>query len=334
VVERFFDDSEGTELVLHSPYGGRINRALGLALRKRFCVSFDFELQAAADDDTVVLSLPTSHSFPLTGVASMLSSATVIEVLTQAVLQHPMLQARWRWNCNRALVVPRSRNGQRRPIHLQRMEAEDVLAAAWPALAACQDNAGAGPIVVPDHVLVRQTIDDCMTEALDAEGLRALVSSIESGAVELHLVESTEPSPLSHGILSGRPYTFLDGAPLEERRTRAISLRRGLESAGALPVGAGELGPLDPSSVSDVLEQVRPRPRDADELHDLLLSLIVCRAVPAWSGLFDELVTTGRAKAVDGCWTATERHAQAISIDEDDFAAAECIGGISRCRDR
>ena len=150
--------AEGTQLIVHSPYGGRINRALGLALRKRFCVSFDFELQAAADDDTVVLSLGPQHSFPLAQVPKMLQSRTVTEVLTQAILPHPMLASRWRWNLNRALVVPRSLGGKRRPIHLQRMEADDLLAAAWPALAACQENAAPGPVPVPDHVLVRQSV--------------------------------------------------------------------------------------------------------------------------------------------------------------------------------
>ena len=262
VVERFFDESEGTQLVVHSPYGGRVNRALGLALRKRFCVSFDFELQAAADDDTVVLSLGPQHSFPLSQVAKMVNSRTVVDVLTQAVLPHPMLAARWRWNCNRALVVPRSRGGQRRPIHLQRMDADDLLAAAWPALAACQENADAGPIPVPDHVLVRQTVADCLFEPLDAEGLVELVRGLEDGRVEVHLVESAEPSVLAHGILTGRPYTFLDGAPLEERRSRAVPLRRGLGVIGAdgLPVPVDQLGPLDPSAVADVLDQVRPDP--------------------------------------------------------------------------
>ena len=300
VVERFFDESEGTQLVIHAPYGGRVNRALGLALRKRFCVAFDFELQAAADDDTVVLSLSPHHSFPLSQVPKMLSSRTVVDVLTQAVLPHPMLAARWRWNCNRALVVPRSRAGQRRPIHLQRMDADDLLAAAWPALAACQENAEAGPIAVPDHVLVRQTVTDCLTEALDAEGLADLIARIEDGRVEVQLVESAEPSVLAHGILSGRPYTFLDGAPLEERRSRAVSLRRGLGPGGAdgLPVAADELAPLDGPAVAVVLEQVRPDPRTPDELHDLLLSLVRCRPVPAWRALFDALVADGRAGVV------------------------------------
>ncbi len=196
VIERVFDESEGTQLILHSPHGGRINRALGLALRKRFCVSFDFELQAAADDDTVVLSLGPQHSFPLPDVPKMLSSRTATETLTQAVLQHPMLGARWRWNLNRALVLPRQRGGQRRPLNLQRMEADDLLAAAWPALAACQDNAGPGPVAVPDHVLVRQTVDDCLSEPLDAAGLVALLEELEGGGIAVHCVESAEPSPL------------------------------------------------------------------------------------------------------------------------------------------
>jgi len=326
VVERFFDEAEGSQLVLHAPLGGRVNRALGLALRKRFCVTFDFELQAAADDDTVALSLGPQHSFPLTQVPGMLSSGTVEEVLTQAVLPHPMLQARWRWNCNRALLVQRSKGGARRPIHLQRMEADDLLAAVWPAVAACGDNAPAGPIPLSDHVLVRQTVSDCLTEALDVDGLRTLVTGIESGQVEVHLVESPEPSPLAHGILSGRPYTFLDGAPLEERRSRAVPLRRGLDRPG-LPVPGGEVAPLQEAAVAEVLDQVRPRPRTADELHDLLLSLVAARPVGEWTGFFDALVADGRAGTVDGCWVATEQHERGRSLSEDDDAAADCVAG-------
>ncbi len=341
VIERVFDESEGTQLIVHSPYGGRINRAFGLALRKRFCVSFDFELQAAADDDTVVLSLGPQHSFPLSQVPTMLKSGTVTDVLTQAVLPHPMLAARWRWNLNRALVVPRSRGGQRRPIHLQRMEAEDLLAAAWPALAACQENAGPGPVPVPDHVLVRQTVDDCLTEPLDAEGLSTLLAEMEAGRVGVHLVESAEASPLAHGILSGRPYTYLDGAPLEERRTRAVPLSRGLGPLGpnglppGLPVDPSELGPLDPGAVSEVLEWARPRPRDADELHELLCSLVLCRPVSAWREWFGQLEAEGRASVIEGAWTPTERREKAERVmlsrhdpmvDSDD-AVAECISG-------
>ncbi len=328
VVERFFDESEGMQLVVHSPYGGGVNRALGLALRKRFCVTFDFELQAAADDDTVLVSLGPQHSFPLAQVPGMVRSDKAVEVLTQAVLAHPMVQARWRWNCTRALVVPRSRGGQRRPINLLRMDADDVLAAAWPSLAACQDNAPPGPVAVPDHVLVRQTIDDCLHEALDADGLVGFLRAIESGEIEAHLVESPEPSPLAHGILSGRPYTFLDGAPLEERRSRAVPLPRGLDpGAAVLGVGAGELAPLDEAAAREVLESVRPRPRDPDELHDLLLSLVVARPVPEWQAMLDDLVADGRASDLDGRWVATERLAQAASLDDDDEATAECVRG-------
>jgi ATP-dependent Lhr-like helicase len=341
VIERVFDESEGTQLIVHAPYGGRINRALGLALRKRFCVSFDFELQAAADDDTVVLSLGPQHSFPLTQVPSMLQSRTATEVLTQAVLPHPMLASRWRWNLTRALVVPRSRGGQRRPIHLQRMESEDLLAAVWPSLAACQENAAPGPVPVPDHVLVRQTVQDCLTEPLDAAGLVALLEDLESGRVTVHFVESIEPSPLSHGILTGRPFTFLDGAPLEERRTRAVPVPRGLGALGAgglppgLPVDAAELAPLDDVAVAEVLDQLRPRPRHADELHDLLLSLVMCRPVTAWQGWFDELQRDGRASLAAGAWVATERLEAALLVERSmadplvdaDDALAECVGG-------
>ncbi len=329
VVERCFDETEGTQLIVHSPFGGRVNRALGLALRKRFCVSFDFELQAAADDDTVVLSLGPQHSFPLAGVRSMLSSKNAAEVLTQAVLPHPMLAARWRWNLTRALVLPRQRGGKRRPIHLQRMEADDLLAAVWPSLAACQENAAPGPVVVPDHVLVRQTVDDCLHEGLSVEGLVDLWSKVESGDVAVHTVESSEPSPLSHGILSGRPFTFLDGAPLEERRTRALSLRRGLGALGAngLPVPADELDSLDPAAVAVVLEQVRPSLRSPDELHDLLLSLVACRPVPGWVTWFESLVADGRALVVDGCWAATEQGEAAAALRDDDEAAAACVSG-------
>ncbi|MGH9080953.1 MAG: DEAD/DEAH box helicase [Acidimicrobiales bacterium] len=340
VIERVFDESEGTQLIVHSPFGGRVNRALGLALRKRFCVSFDFELQAAADDDTVVLSLGPQHSFPLSDVPTMLRSSTVVEVLTQAVLLHPMLAARWRWNLNRALVVPRSRGGQRRPIHLQRMEAEDLLAAVWPALAACQENAGPGPVAVPDHVLARQTLADCLTEPLDATGLVALLEGLETGRVGVHLVESSEPSPLAHGILTGRPYTFLDGAPLEERRTRAVAVPRGLGPLGpsglppGLPVTPSELAPFDEGAVAEVLDQVGPRPRTADELHDLLLSLVRCRPVDPWRTWFTELEQDERAMVVGGAWVPAERRAAAESIDsgvaegeDGDAALAECLAG-------
>ncbi len=259
----------------------------------------------------------------------MLSAKSAADVLCQAVLPHPMLGARWRWNLTRALVLPRMRAGYRRPIHLQRMEADDLMAAVWPGLAACQENAPAGPVAVADHVLARQTVYDCLHEGLSVEGLVDLWTKVESGAIAVHTVESAEPSPFAHGILGGRPFTFLDGAPLEERRTRALSVQRGLGALGpnGLPVPTDELRPLDAEAVALVLDTVRPRPRDPDELHDLLLSLVAARPVQEWSAWFDALVAEGRAALSGGAWVATERADAAAALGDDDDAVAACIGG-------
>ncbi|MCZ6463828.1 MAG: DEAD/DEAH box helicase, partial [Proteobacteria bacterium] len=304
VFERFFDESGGMQLVVHAPFGGRINRGLGLALRKRFCKTFDFELQAAANDDAVVLSLGPQHSFPLQEVPRYLPSGKVEEVLSQAVLTSPMFTSRWRWNLNRALVVQRMRGGKRNPYPIQRMEADDLMAAVFPGLAQCQENA-TGPIEIPDHPLVRQTLGDCLNEAMDAQGLTELMAAVETGRVRTRFVDTTEPSPLAHEILNGRPYTFLDDAPLEERRTRAVVLRRGL------PVEARELARLDPAAIERVRGEARCDPRDRDELHDALLSLVVVRPEDGWRAWFEELVAEGRACAVDGAegalWCAVER---------------------------
>ncbi|MBO0684615.1 MAG: hypothetical protein J2P45_15765, partial [Candidatus Dormibacteraeota bacterium] len=228
VLERFFDESGGMQLVGHSPYGARLNRGLGLALRKRFCVNFDFELQAAASDDAILLSLGPQHSFPLEQVPRFLTSKTVEQVLEQAVLTSPLFAARWRWNLNRALAVLRMRGGRKNPPPIQRMESDDLMAAVFPTLAACQENVAPGPLEIPDHPLVRQTLDDCLHEAMDVDGLRGLLARIESGEVEVIARDTIEPSVLAHEIINGRPFTFLDDAPLEERRSRSISLPRGL----------------------------------------------------------------------------------------------------------
>ena len=292
VFERFFDEAGGMQLVVHAPYGGRINRALGLALRKRFCRRFDFELQAAASDDAVVLSLGPGQSFPLDDVPQFLTPENAAEVLAQALLLSPMFQVRWRWNLGRALVVLRQRGGRRTPPPIQRMEADDLMAAVFPALAGCQENAGAGPIEIPEHPIVRQTMHDCLHEATDADGLVRLFDGFRSGAVESIFRETTEPSPLAHEILNGRPYTFLDDAPLEERRTRAVALRRGL------PETARDLAQLDPDAIARVREEARPDCRNAEELHDLLLELAVLRPEPAYERWFRELAETGRAATV------------------------------------
>jgi len=311
VFERFFDESGGMQLVVHAPFGGRVNRAFGLALRKRFCRTFDFELQAAAGDDAIVLSLGAQQALPLDAVPRFLSPANVRETLAQAMLLAPAFQVRWRWNAGRALVILRQRSGRRVPPPIQRMEADDLLAAVFPALAQCQENA-AGPIEPPDHLLVRQTLADCLHEAADAEGLQRLLSAMARGEVRVHLVDAAEPSPLAHEILNGRPYTFLDDAPLEERRTRAVVVRRGL------PVEARELGRLDPEAIAAVCDEARPDPRDAEELHDALLQLVLAEAEPGWEGWLDELARAGRAARVatpaGPRWLATERRREVEAL--------------------
>jgi ATP-dependent Lhr-like helicase len=295
VFERFFDDAEGMHLVVHSPLGGRINRALGLALRKRFCVSFDFELQAAANDDAVVLSLGPHHSFPLADVPRFLNSRTVRAVLEQAVLSppSPMFTSRWRWNLNRALIVLRWKGGRRNPPPLQRMEADDFMAALFPQAAACQENVS-GPIQIPDHPIVRQTMYDTMTEALDIDGLAALLDGIESGRVGVHFRDTTEASAFAHEILTAKPYAFLDDAEAVDRRTNAVQLRRGL------PVDLSTIGRLDPEAIARVRAEVTPDPATADDLHDLLLSLVVTPARDPWRPLFDELAARNRVQSAVG----------------------------------
>ncbi len=283
VFERFFDDAGGMQLVVHSPFGGRVNRALGLALRKRFCVTFDFELQAAANDDAVILSLGPQHSFPLNSAARLLHPNTVKTTLEQAVLASPMFTSRWRWDLNRSLAILRFRGGKKNPLPIQRMEADDLMAAIFPALAACQENAPPGPIQLPDHVIVRQVLDDCLHEAMDVEGLQHLVASLHSGEIRSHFVDSVEPSVLSHEIVNSEPYTFLDDAPLEERRARQVQLRRGL------PVEARDLSHLDTAALEKIRGQVAAAPRNAEELHDLLLSTLVHRPHDDWREWFQEL---------------------------------------------
>ncbi|HUP85793.1 MAG TPA: DEAD/DEAH box helicase [Acidimicrobiales bacterium] len=324
VFERFFDETGGMQLVVHAPFGGRINRGFGLALRKRFCVSFDFELQAAASDDAVVLSLGPQHSFPLDSVSRFLASKTVEGVLRQATILSPMFTARWRWNLNRSLVVLRFRGGRRNPPPIQRMESDDLMAAVFPKLVGCQENT-TGPIEIPDHPLVRQTMYDCLHEAMDIEGLERVVAGLETGRIQVTCIDTTEPSPLSHEILSARPYTFLDDAPLEERRTRAVQLRRGL------PVDQRNLGSLDPDAIARVRDEAAVEVRTADELCELLASMVVCRPRPDDAAFFAELVATGRAaESDDDFWIATESQALAAGLRQDEpdpTAAATCLRG-------
>src|SRR6266849_2489727 len=307
VLERFFDEAGGMQLVLHAPFGSRVNRAWGLALRKRFCRSFNFELQAAATEDAIVLSLGPHHSFPLEDVFQYLQPATAEQLLVQAMLVAPMFGSRWRWNATRALAVLRFRGGRKVPTPLQRMEAEDLVAAVFPDQLACPENL-VGDREIPDHPLVNQTIGDCLLEAMDFPGLKHVLEGMEGGEFTLIARDTTEPSPLCHEVLNARPYAFLDDAPLEERRTQAVITRRGLDVKTA-----DEFGKLDQSAIDLVREQAWPDPETGDELHDALL---IMGAVPSaeagthasWKDKYDSLVGAGRVTTVDGrLWVATER---------------------------
>ncbi|MCY3770885.1 MAG: DEAD/DEAH box helicase [Gemmatimonadetes bacterium] len=265
VAERFFDEAGDMHLVLHSPFGSRVNRAWGLALRKRFCRTFNFELQAAANEDSIILSLGATHSFPLDDVFSYLNAKTVREVLVQALLDAPMFEVRWRWNASTALAVLRRRGGDRVPPQIQRSVAEDLIAQVFPDQIACLENI-AGDREVPDHPLVSQTIEDCLHEAMDVETLETVLKTMKSGDMNVHARDLREPSPMAEEILNARPYAFLDDAPLEERRTNAVRNRRWLD-----PAVAGDLGRLDPEAIDTVRSDAWPEVRSPDELHDALV---------------------------------------------------------------
>jgi ATP-dependent helicase Lhr and Lhr-like helicase len=299
VAERFFDEGGGMQLVIHAPLGGRINRAWGLALRKRFCRTFNFELQAAATEEGLNISLGEQHSFPLADVFHFLETESVGGVLEQAVLASPIFATRWRWDATRALALPRFRNGKKIPLPIQRMRADDLLAAVFPDVAACQENI-VGDIRIPDHPLVREVMKDALTEAMDLEGLKRLLAGIRSGAIRCVAVDTPVPSQFSHEILNANPYAYLDDAPLEERRARAVSLRRALPETVL-----GEIGQLDPAAIAQVREEAWPDVREADELDDVLETLV---ALPqdfsplgrepvgaAWADYFNSLVTARRA---------------------------------------
>ncbi len=307
VMERFFDESGGTQLIIHSPFGTRLNRAWGLALRKRFCRRFNFELQAAATDDAIVLSLSTSHSFPLADVARYLHSNSVSQVLVQALLDAPMFGVRWRWNATTALALPRFAGGSKVPAPLQRMRAEDLLATVFPDQVACLENI-VGEREIPDHPLVAQTLRDCLEDAMDLAGLVALLQRVEAGQARIHARELAAPSPLAMEILSARPYAFLDDAPLEERRTQAVQARRWVD-----PEQAEDFGRLDPAAIEQVRSDAWPQARDADELHEALVGLGFLNpdeiAREGWSALLAQLLGAGRATRLDSpaVWIAAER---------------------------
>jgi ATP-dependent Lhr-like helicase len=307
VFERFFDESGGMELVIHAPFGARINRAWGLALRKCFCRTFDFELQASADDNGIVLSIGPNNSFPIEQLFDMLNSRNAEKILVQALLAVPMFGIRWRWNVTRALAVLRQRGGKKVPPQLQRFRADDLLTAVFPMQTACFEHR-TGDLEPPDHPLVSQTVHDCLHEAMDLDGWKKILDEIEAGQIQLIARDTREPSPFSHQLLNANPYAFLDDAPLEERRARAVSARRTIRVEDM-----GDLGQLDPAAIDEVRGEAWPLVRDAEELHDTLLSVgaLLAEEGSEWKRFFEELVAHGRAAQcdiVDGprLWFAAE----------------------------
>ena len=329
IAERFFDEGGGMQLVIHAPFGARINKAWGLALRKKFCRSFNFELQAAATDNGLNISMGEQHSFPLADVFRYLLPASVQQILEQAVLAAPLFTVRWRWAAGRALALLRFQGGKKIAPQIQRMRSEDLLAAVFPQALACQENI-VGDIAIPDHPLVRETMKDVLTEALDVEGLKRLLTDLVEGRIKCLAVDTPVPSVFSHEILNANPYAYLDDAPIEERRARAVDMRRALPEALA-----SELGRLDPAAIDQVRRDAWPDVRDADELHDALLTFIalpesaqpgsspgavlrarVAEAVPRWQPYFDELIRQNRSTRAtraekDGraYWVCAERAA-------------------------
>jgi ATP-dependent helicase Lhr and Lhr-like helicase len=317
VLERFFDEAGGMQLVVHSPHGSRINRAWGLALRKRFCRKFNFELQAAATEDSIILSLTTAHSFELAEVARYLHSASVDHVLVQALLDAPMFIARWRWVAGVSLAIPRFRGGSKVPPQLARMAAEDLISSVFPDQLACPENLG-GEREVPDHPLVDQVIADCLNEAMDLNGLKRLLQGLEAGTIRVVARDLTQPSPLALEVLAARPYAYLDDAPLEERRTQAVMSRRWLD-----PETAANIGRLDAEAVARVRSEAWPEATNADELHDALMWLGFVTAAEVtrqagWHEWLTELATQNRvcrfASPAGAVWIVAERLPQFASL--------------------
>ncbi|MDQ3796011.1 MAG: ATP-dependent DNA helicase, partial [Pseudomonadota bacterium] len=319
VFERFFDEAGDQHLVIHAPFGSRLNRAWGLALRKRFCRKFNFELQAAAMEDSIVLSFGPTHSFPLDEPARYLNSKTVREVLTQAVLDVPLFATRWRWVASIALAVRRNSARGRMPPQFQRMDAEDLIALVFPDQLACAENL-AGQREIPDHPLVQQTLTDCLHDAMDVEALEAFLKRMEQGEIKVLARDLTAPSPLAQEILSARPYAFLDDAPAEERRTRMVQARSFMG-----PADAARLGTLDMDAIAQVRAQAWPEVSNADELHDALM-LLGClandEAAPGWQRLLQELIYARRATVLTSSkgpvlWVCTERLALLQTVFPD-----------------
>ncbi|KAA6463084.1 DEAD/DEAH box helicase [Acidobacteria bacterium AB60] len=319
VAERFFDEGGGMQLILHAPFGGRINKAWGLALRKRFCRGFNFELQAAATDNGINISLAEQHSFPLSDVFQFLTEVTVKELLEQASLAAPVFKTRWRWAAGRSLQLLRNAKGKRIAPQVQRTRSEDLLASVFPQAAACFENIE-GDIQIPDHPLVREVMRDVLHEAMDLDGLISVLRGIQDGTIQCLAIDTPVPSQFAHELLNANPYAFLDEAGLEERRARAVSLKSGIPSSVLERPGG-----LEPQAIATVRAECRPDVRDHHELHDLLMSVIVMPVAFAlekgdahWSGFYERLLSDGRARTMacgtSQCWVATERVESALSL--------------------
>ena len=335
IFERFFDESGGMQLVIHTPFGSRVNRAWGLALRKRFCRKFNFELQAAATEDNLVLSLTSAHSFDLEDVAHYLHSHSARGILVQALCAAPMFGVRWRWVAGVALALPRYRGGKKVPPQIARMNAEDLLSSVFPDQVACAENL-TGELEIPEHPLVEQAVRDCLEEAMDIEGFERLLRALEAGGIRVVARDLTEPSPLALEVLAARPYAYLDDAPLEERRTQAVMSRRWLD-----PQSAADIGRLDPEAVERVRAQAWPDAASPDELHDALLWLAFLttqevEANTAWPALIQTLIEAGRVLKVDvgtgtRVWVAAERQALFVTLGD---AAARAVALVEIVRGR
>src|SRR5271163_1151630 len=296
IAERFFDDGGGMQLILHAPFGGRINKAFGLALRKRFCRGFNFELQAAATDNGINISLAEQHSFPLSDVFHFLTEHTARELLEQASIASPIFKNRWRWAANRSLQLLRMSKGKRIAPQIQRTRSEDLMASVFPQAAACFETI-VGDIQIPDHPLVNEVMQDVLQEAMDLDGLIALLRGIKEGTIRCLAIDTPTPSQFAHELLNANPYAYLDEAGLEERRARATSLGRNLPE---------EPGKLDPAAITAIRKEIWPDLRDENELHDLLHSLIALplhvidrEEIRHWPGFYDRLTQKGRAQTLD-----------------------------------
>jgi ATP-dependent helicase Lhr and Lhr-like helicase len=304
ILERFFDESGGMQMILHAPFGGRINRAWGLALRKRFCRGFGFELQAAANEEAIVISLGLQHSFPLEDVFNYLHPNTVKDLLTQAILDQPMFESRWRWNSVRSLVLSRFQSGKPVAPQILRMRAGDLLAQSFPAAVACPETMAPGNLPIPmEHPLVRQTIEDCLTEATDIEGLIQVLTDLREGRIQRVAIDTPEPSAFARGILNSQAYTFLDDAPLEERRTQAVMSRRGLDARLQDNIGA-----LDPAAVERVRQEIWPQPESLEETHDALqwMGFVTDEEAAPWLDWLTALAQNKRVEHKNGRWFALD----------------------------